>query len=169
MNKAIIIGHNSVSKGAYSEHLGMTEWDFFKSFEGKLKEVGDVFIHDPEITGYLSRCIDISSRIGDNYDLIIALHFNMFNGEVGGCEVWHWHKNKKGENIAKVICEKVNTEMGISNRGAKKIVSHKQRGGGEVFYPKATSLLLEPFFGDSEEDCRNFDIDKFVEIIKSIK
>lgn len=169
MNKAIIIGHHPEEKGAYSHHLKTPEWDFYKSFEDKLDEVGDVFLHDPTIEHYTDRCKDISDRIGNSYDIVFALHFNKFNGETGGCEVWHWHKNKQGEKIAELICDKIESSMGIFNRGPKKIRFHKQRGGGEVFYPKTTSLLLEPFFGDCEEDCKNFDIDKFITILKDIK
>ena len=169
MNKAIIIGHNSDAKGAYSHYLEKSEWSFYKSFEGKLNEVGDVFLHNPDIDSYTERCKDISERIGTSYDVVFALHFNKFNGETGGCEVWHWHKNKEGEALAENICDKVEREMSIENRGPKKIRYRKQRGGGEVFYPKTTSLLLEPFFGDFKEDCNNFDIDKFVKILKEIK
>lgn len=168
MNKAIIIGHHSKGKGAYSQHFKMSEWDLYKSFEGKLNEVGDVFLHNPNIVSYTGRCKDISERIGSSYDIVLALHFNKFNEKVGGCEVWHWHKNEKGRKVAKLICDKIESSMGISNRGAKKIESHRQRGGGEVFYPKTTSLLVEPFFGDCEEDCKKFDIDKFVETLKEI-
>lgn len=166
---AFIVGHNEKRKGAYSKYLSSTEWDYYRSFESDISKAGDVFYHDPTISGYNSRCREISERIGGKYDIIVPLHFNKFNSKVGGCEVWYWHKNEEGKRLASLICSKTSSSMNISNRGPKPIKSKSQRGGGEVFYPKGTSLLVEPFFGDNKSDTDNFDMLKFIDIIKNIE
>ena len=168
MKVAFIIGHHEKSKGFYSTYLGTTEYELYSSLESELKEIGDVYKHDPSIFGYTSRCKEISNRIGDKYDIIVALHFNAGGGK-GGTEVFYWHKNRVGRQIAKFISEEYSRDMGIINRGAKPYTKSTERGAAEVFYPKGTVVLFEPFFGDNEGDCSKWDKDKLLSIIQRVK
>lgn len=168
LKKAFIIGHNELSKGAYSEHLDTTEWDLYKSLEKKLKSIGDVYYHNGNIGGYTARCIDISNRISDDYDVVFALHFNMFNGVANGCEAFHWHSNTKGKDYARQFVDGYCDKTGTKSRGVKSYSKKTERGAGEVFYPKMTAVLLEPFFGDNIDDCNKWNPDIFIEVLKSI-
>lgn len=168
MKVAFIIGHNESDKGAFSKPLNVSEWDLYKSLESDLKTIGDVFYHDKSIKGYVQRCKEISSRIGKGYDLIVALHFNSFNGSANGCEAFYRHSNIKGYVYAKKFVDTFTKSTGISVRGVKPYVSETVRGAGEVFYPKSTAILLEPFFGDNVNDCEKFDKCKFIMALRAM-
>ena len=168
MKVAFIIGHNEKDKGSYSKYLNTTEWDLYNSMKNDLKCIGDVYVHDKTIKSYTKRCIDISNRIGDKYDLVIALHFNAFNTVANGCEAFYWHSNKDGFNYAKKFVKGYCMFTGSRPRGAKPYESKTERGAGEVYYPKNTAILLEPFFGDNKEDCEKFCVDKLLKAIKGM-
>src|SRR5690554_6981960 len=168
MKVAFIIGHNEKDKGSYSKHLNTTEWDLYNSMKNDLECIGHVYTHDSSINSYTQRCIDISNRIGDKYDLVIALHFNSFNTIANGCEAFYWHSNKDGFNYASKFVKGYCVLTGSRPRGAKEYKSNTERGAGEVYYPKNTAILLEPFFGDNKEDCERFCVDKFIKSIKGI-
>ena len=168
MKVAFIIGHNEKDKGFYSQHLNITEWDLYNSMRSSLECIGEVYTHDSSINSYTKRCIDISNRIGDKYDLAIALHFNSFNTVANGCEAFYWHSNKDGFNYAKKFVKGYCMLTGTRPRGAKAYETPTQRGAGEVYYPKNTAILLEPFFGDNKEDCDRFCVDKFIKAIRGM-
>ena len=172
MKVAFIIGHNEKDKGFYSEHLNSTEWDLYNSMRSSLECIGEVYIHDSSINSYTQRCIDISNRIGDKYDLVIALHFNAFNTVANGCEAFYWYSNKDGQKYAQRFVKGYCMLTGTRPRGAKAYNFNSKgelpRGAGEVYYPKNTAILLEPFFGDNKEDCERFCVDKFLQAIRGI-
>ena len=168
MRVAFIIGHHEKGKGFYSPHLETTEYELYRSLECELEEIGDVYKHDPSIIGYTTRCKEISKRIGDKYDIIVALHFNSGGGK-GGTEVFYWHTNRVGRQIAKFISEEYSKDLGIINRGAKPYTKSTERGAAEVFYPKGTVVLFEPFFGDNEKDCSKWDPYKLFKVLERVK
>ena len=170
MKKAVIIGHHATSKGAWSPYLNKTEWDLFADMTQELeKNVGRVFFHNPRMPGYRQRMEATANEINKfGFDLVFALHFNAFNGRANGCEAFHWHTNAVGKSIAEKFCREINLKMSINNRGAKPMQSESQRGYWEVFYPKATTLLLEPFFGDNSGDCDRFDTRQFIQILSEL-
>lgn len=47
-------------------------------------------------------------------------------------------------------------ETGIKSRngGLKALTNRKDRGFASVYYTKAPTILIEPFFGSNEEDCK---------------
>lgn len=160
---AFIIGHDEKSQGAYSECFEKSEFQFYKELESDLKEIGDVYFHDSKIGSYSSRMIDTANRIHGNYRLVIALHFNAFNGKAKGCEALYI----TAQNEAVNFCHHYTQLTGASNRGAKKL-NRNSRGFLEIYYPKYPAILLEPFFGDNPTDCKLFDKDKFIQAIKCI-
>lgn len=168
--KAFIIGHHEKSKGAYSDTLETSEWDFYKSMEEDLKEIGDVFTHNSDILSYTQRCIETGKRVGDDYDMVICLHFNsVSNEEANGVECLYYGSNKKGKYLSKLFNSNMSRDMGYKNRGIKPILRDNQRGFGELYYVKPTAILIEPFFGSNKEDCERFDKTKFLEILKCLK
>jgi N-acetylmuramoyl-L-alanine amidase len=166
MKKAFIIGHHEKSKGAFSPFLKTTEWDFYKSIEYYLEQIGDVYIHNPDINSYTKRCKDIGRRIGSDYDLVISLHFNSFNGSANGCEVLYNKPNQISALIASKFCHLVNERMGIKNRGAKGITGG--RGYGELIHVQPNAILIEPFFGDNQSDCVAIIKSELVEILNEL-
>lgn len=172
MKVAFIIGHNEKEKGFYSPHLKISEWDFYTDMVNDLECLGHVYRHNPNIKSYTQRCIEISERIGRDYDLIISLHFNSFNKVVNGCEAFYWYSNTDGFTYAKKFVDSYCKLTGSRPRGAKAYNFNSKgklpRGAGEVYYTKSTTILLEPFFGDNKEDCERFDKDKFIKAIKNV-
>ena len=170
MKKAIIIGHNAMAGGFYSEYIKSNEFTLYSNLENVLKDVGTVYFHNPLISSYQQRMKKTADSINKHdYDLVLALHFNAFeNPDVGGCEAWYYGQNPFGRYMAQRFCNAVNENMGIRNRGAKSMHRPSQRGYWEVRYPKATTILLEPFFGSNKEDCERFNAAKFVHILKHL-
>ena len=168
MRIAFIIGHNEKRQGYYSDHLETSEWDFYKGISCELEEIGDVFFHDPTINSYTERCKDISERIGTDYDLTIALHFNSYDTNVGGTECFYWHTNETTKKISEYLSSEYSRKVGSNNRGAKGFDSVNDRGAGEIYYPKVDAVLFEPFFGDNKEDCEKWNQRVFMQIMLKI-
>jgi len=164
--KAFIIGHHEKAKGAFSTILNTTEWDLFKSMESELSKLGDVYTHNPNISSYTQRVQETANRINQkNYTMVVALHFNMFNGVANGCEALF--VSDKGRQLAVNFCTHYTKLTGANNRGAKQL-SSGQNGYGEIFNPKATAILIEPFFGDNARDCQLFTKEKLIESLKCL-
>ena len=170
MKKAVIIGHNSENGGFYSDFLRSDEFTLFSNLEHSLRVVGTVYFHSPLISSYQQRMKHTADKINKfEYDIVLALHFNAFHDpNVGGCEAWYYGQNPFGRYMAQRFCNAVHENMGIRNRGAKTLSRPSQRGYWEVYYPKATTILLEPFFGSNKEDCERFNADKFIHILKNL-
>ena len=168
--KAIIIGHNSENGGFYSEHLKSNEFTLYTNIYERLRKIGAVYFHNANISSYKERMKHTADRINKReYDVVLALHFNAFhNPDVGGCEAWYYGQNPFGRYMAQRFCNATNELMGIRNRGAKSMRSPEQRGYWEVFYPRYTTVLLEPFFGSNKEDCERYNADKLIHILKNL-
>lgn len=166
MRKAFIIGHHEKSKGAYSPILKISEWDLYKSIEQELSKIGDVYVHNPNIVSYTQRMVDTANRVNEKeYDMVISLHFNSYNGGAEGCEALYI--SNRGGEIAKNFCHFYTSYTKSLNRGHKKI-SSASRGYQEIFNPKAPAILIEPFFGDNRKDCQLFDKTKLLEALKCL-
>ena len=169
MKKAIIIGHNAKDKGAYSPILKLHEFDFFSSMEKDLADLGTVYYHNPLISSYTGRMLNTAQRINRyDYDIVLAMHFNMFDGTAHGCEALYFHTNHFGKHISDRFCSAMHENTGIRNRGAKPLRYPNQRGYYEVAFPTSTTLILEPFFGDNQDDCNRFNADTFLHIIQHL-
>jgi N-acetylmuramoyl-L-alanine amidase len=167
MTRAIIIGHHVNGKGAYSEYFKMYEYDFWLMQIDKLKCNFDVYLHNSDIASYTARMRQTAKRVYGKYELILALHFNSFNGQAQGCEALHLEGNKKAKELCHKYTYLVNEAMDIRDRGAKPLNS-KSRGFHEIAHTDCTTILLEPFFGDNPSDCKKFDIDKHIEILQQL-
>src|SRR5690606_28729184 len=130
MKTALVIGHHAKDGGAYSEHLKMSEFDFYSKVVRQLEGV-EVFFHNHNIGGYTSRIKDTAKRLNKgNFDLVIECHFNAATPQANGCETLFYFKSVKGKEYAQKFSNLVNAWTGIKlrNGGLKPLVSAKDRG-----------------------------------------
>lgn len=148
---AIVIGHHRLAKGSQGKGIPV-EYDYNGKVANTLQCYADIYEHNPYLIGYTSRVKATSKKL-DEYDLVLCLHYNSsFEHTASGVEAWHYFKNHRGKYLALEFCKRISNRFGTRNRGAKAMYSNKQRGFAEVYYPKGTTLLLEPFFGDNIKD-----------------
>ena len=148
MNIAFVIGHHKKSKGAFSSYLFANEFDFYT----------DVIIKET------------ASKLNKfNFDLVIELHFNAATPQANGCETLYYFNSKKGKEFAHIFTDTVCGITGIKSRngGVKALINKKDRGFASVYYPKAPTILIEPFFGTNDDDCAKIgSAEKMAYIIK---
>ncbi|WP_271782224.1 N-acetylmuramoyl-L-alanine amidase [Aquimarina algiphila] len=175
MKTAIIVGHTKRKQGAKSPYLSIpTEWRFNKLVAQKLQDVATVFYYDSYNTGYTGMVKRMAKQINrEKFDLVLELHFNASESpQANGCEALYYFKNESAKALAGYFCELIEEELKIKNRGAKPLHGKSQRGFAAVYYPEATTLILEPFFGSNAYDCVRMNslraIDTYVQIIKNL-
>lgn len=178
MKVAFVIGHHKKSKGALSKHFGLREYDFYKEVLSFLNEPS-VFYHDENISGYTTRIKNTASKINKvNFDLVIELHFNSaVHHSANGCETLYYYRSDKSRDYAKQFSKIVASETGIKSRngGLKALTNRGDRGFASVYYTKAPTILIEPFFGSNDNDCKRIEstknmariINKFLKIINN--
>jgi N-acetylmuramoyl-L-alanine amidase len=156
MKTAVVIGHHEKSRGAFSIHFGLNEWDFYRQVDLCLMGV-TTFFHNPNISSYSQRIKDTANRINKgNFDLVIEMHFNSFHDEsANGCETLYFYKSQKAKEYALLFSNLIGRETGIKlrNGGLKALANTKDRGFASVYYTNAPTILIEPFFGSSKSDC----------------
>jgi len=166
MRAAVVIGHSKESPGAYSEYLRASEYIYNSEVATYLSCVADIY-RRPANGGYKSQMKRLASEINKkDYDLVIELHFNSFNGKVGGCETISYPGSSSldfGEKFCNDISECYLTE----NRGAKEANSNS-RGWWFLAYMEAPAIIVEPFFGDNEESLKFENPGKYAEILKQL-
>ena len=159
---AIVDGHTSMKKGASSEWLNRSEYDFwceftaFSQFNDYFKFKHEPFIHE-YLGGYEERQKVMAQRTKD-FDLVIELHFNAFDGKANGSEAL---VNKDNELMVSVANKygSLMSEFGFKDRGVKEIdLENNDQERGEVFISSmyGDAIILEPFFGDNKEDVAKF-------------
>lgn len=150
MNKiAVIIGHDKIEKGAYSNLLKQSEFGYHSEVVKHLPF--DVYYRNESLNGYTAKVKDLANRINPKgYNLVIELHFNSFNGVAEGCEALYYIGSTLGQRQAEIYVNRLVQEYGTKPRGAKQINEH-ERGGLLLKLLKAPSLIVEPFFGDNKE------------------
>jgi N-acetylmuramoyl-L-alanine amidase len=165
MKVAIVVGHDKVEQGAFSNLLKKSEFAY-NSEVAKLTG-WDTYFRDTK-GGYSTKIAELSKRINDkNYDLVIELHFNSFNAVVNGCEALYFKGSVKGQRFAEMFVSRIVQEYGTFPRGAKsRIVT--DLGGLFLKSINAPCIILEPFFGDNKETLLFKCESKYAEIIKDI-
>lgn len=159
MNIAFVLGHHLKSKGAFSSYLFANEFDFYtdvvKHLEYKIGKL-NLFYHNPDTSSYTARIKETATKINKvNFDLVIELHFNAATPQANGCETLYYFNSKKGKEFAHIFTDTVCGITGIKSRngGVKALTNKKDRGFASVYYPKAPTILIEPFFGTNDDDC----------------
>lgn len=153
---AIVIGHTSRQKGACSPRGIPCEWDYNKKVAQYLEDIVDIYYYDKFSRGYTSRVKKNAKKLNaKNYKLVIEMHYNAASPAANGTECLYYFRNKRGKELSqiysKMFCKKFGTKL-RGNGGAKALTNKGDRGFGAVYYPKATTILVEPFFGSSASD-----------------
>jgi N-acetylmuramoyl-L-alanine amidase len=159
MKIGLVIGHTGLSGGAYSNTLKSNEFNYNLKVANIIKKVLpeiEVFTHQSYNLGYKAMCKATSKKL-DKFDVVFELHFNASNGKANGTEALYYFENRKGRELATRFVSLYCSTFRSKSRGAKALVNDKQRGFWAVFYPKPTTLILEPFFGDNPKDVINED------------
>lgn len=169
MKVAIVIGHHKKSKGALSKHFNLKEWDFYNQVEKCLFNT-KTFWHNSNISGYTSRIKDTANRINkEDFDLVIEMHFNSaVHKSANGCETLYYYRSNKSKGYALKFSQLISDRFNIKSRngGLKALTNKKDRGFASVYYTKAPTILIEPFFGSNESDCKKIQSpEKLAELI----
>lgn len=150
---AIVVGHTKLKPGACSPYGIECEFKFNSEVAKYLECIADIYFYDSYNLGYTSMVKRNAAKLNKkNYKLVIELHYNAASELANGTECLYYFANKKAKQLSELFCEMFCTEFHTTNRGAKALVNDKQRGFAAVFYPKATTLILEPFFGTNRGD-----------------
>lgn len=161
---AIIVGHTQVKPGAFSPYLNKYEYEYNSELAKVIKlEVmqrdatcGIYFRDDGGINGAYLRALSSGPAA------VMELHFNAFNGRVGGCETLLNERDDESGVSERIFAQKIQNAMvgvlGNRDRGLKQ----RESGGERGFYnlsqtTKIPSIIIEPFFGDNSADAKNFD------------
>lgn len=170
---ALIIGHNSRSKGAYSIILG-SEYTYWKRIAEKIKtvipQIVDVYERKANKC-YTKEMNEVLEELNKNdYKFCLELHFNAStDSKANGCECYIYHKNNKAKELASYIMailqNKFNSKI-RSNHGINLVASSHTRGGYGICKSKWTYILIEPFFGSNPGEAKKFsDENKIVELL----
>ena len=150
---AIVVGHTKLSPGACSPHGIPCEFEFNSKIAEYLEPIADIYFYDSYNLGYTAMVKKNAAKLNKkNYKLVLELHYNAASELANGTECLYYFANKKGKDLSVLFCEMFCKEFHTTNRGAKALVSEKDRGFAAVYYPKATTLILEPFFGSNKGD-----------------
>lgn len=154
---AIVVGHTKLRPGAKGEDIP-AEYDYNSKVAEHLSDICDVYHYGSYNLGYKNMVKTNAVKMDKiGYELVIELHYNNFKDHrANGCEVLYYHKNKEGKRLAGYLSENISTPFGLKDRGAKPLTSGKERGYWAVYYPKATTLLVEPFFASNDADRAKF-------------
>ncbi len=82
----------------------------------------------------------------------IEFHFNSAGPLAHGHEVLCWHNSVKGLKLAKIEEEELKHHFNTPARGVKQITSKSERGAPFLYLTHCPAIILEPFFGSSQED-----------------
>lgn len=180
---ALIIGHNEKNKGAYSEYLKISEYDFYSKVLDKLfkkykeafnlkekfvKNIQDkITIFRVPNTGYSKEMAEVVNTLEkNNFDLAIELHFNATtNHNQHGNTVLYWHKSREGKKLAELFQEIMTSYTEVKKLDLIPINSLKQNGAYGIVKSKCPYILLEPFFGDNKIDTDKINIEKMAEVL----
>ena len=150
---AVVIGHDKTSPGFYSKFLKTSEYIYNSEVATHLSKIADIYKR-PIGGGYKTKMKKLAAKLNPkNYDLVIELHFNAYDGI----------SNKKGHGVETVsypgskslefgdaYCKAISKNYGVFNRGAK--VHYKgDRGWPFLSLMNAPAIIVEPFFGDEDE------------------
>lgn len=153
---AIVVGHTKLRPGACGIDIPC-EFSFNQKVAEYLGDICDIYYYDSYNLGYKSmvkRNADKMNR--KDYDLVIELHYNAASPQANGCEVFYYFTNKTGKMYAEYMSKMISKVFKVRDRGAKPMIGENQRGYWALFYPKATTLLLEPFFGSNRQNALKF-------------
>lgn len=159
MKVAIYVGHTPKGdKGAYSKHLGLSEYDYNIKVANELKAINvnlyDIFTHT--IQNYYDRQVHMA-KTTKPYDVVIELHFNAAGETANGTESLYFYSSKKGKELSRILSKNVSEKFGTKIRGVegtKALVNKNDRGYWFVKLSTPVAVIFEPFFGSNEESLK---------------
>lgn len=165
MKIAFVIGHDKTSPGAYSQHLGKSEYIYNSEVASYLATIGDIYKR-PLGGGYHTQMKNLANQInGKGYDLVVELHFNSYNKQANGCEAVTYKGNTYTRQLGEDFCTAVCRKYGTVNRGVKERTK-EGRGGLFLALMDADAIIVEPFFGDHPEALKFENEAEYAQLIK---
>lgn len=150
---AIIVGHNSRSRGAVRSKDGITEYDWNSSFAEKIEAFQpDLYMIVKRQPGqsYGSEIREAYSHT-DGCEATVELHFNAAVASATGTETL-----SSGTSGSLKLCNLLQDGMvgalGLPDRGVK-MRQRDDRGGLSLWVGAAPAALIEPYFGSNDKDC----------------
>lgn len=156
---AIIVGHRSKRKGAFSEHLQTTEYDYFKCVASFLGDIADIYYRpNTPFVSEAYRIKQLANEVNRNqYEIVLSLHFNAFSDQkANGVTALHYITNRETKEFCKQFVNSVTANFGIKKRPLIAIQSKSQRGGTLILSINSPTIILEPFFGTNFSDSMAF-------------
>lgn len=158
---AIIVGHNSKSKGAVRVDNDQSEFEFNSALAQSIQSYASggldclIFFRRPGV-GYPQEVKDVYKEVDEwGADAAIELHFNFAGKTATGTEVL-----SSGTAGSMALAGYVQSEMvdclGLADRGVK-VRDNGGRGSASLMAGKAPTILIEPFFGSNRKDCEKVD------------
>lgn len=172
---AICIGHSRkingrYDGGAYSKHLRISERDFNLKVATKLsveltrKGIPSKIFDHYDGNGYGYAMADVAEQVKKaQATLAIELHFNSEIPSANGHEWLYWHSSVKGKAIAEKFNDCFSKSFpNIKARGIKAI-KKTNLGGKFLELTSMPAIILEPFFGSNEGDCKQVNPDNIAD------
>lgn len=171
MKTAIVVGHDQNEQGAFSPIINMTEYAYNCELANLLCHDFDIY-YRPYKGGYARKMSKLANNLNrKDYDVVIELHFNMFDGLANkkghGAEAVIMPGNLKSMELSKTLLNEICHQFQVSNRGIKEH-GPGDRGYGFLSKMKANAIILEPFFGDELEAKKFLDFQKYANVLKSV-
>ncbi len=160
---AVVVGHNKRGKGAFSKHLGESEFTFNSALAKDIESLGrsygfDVAIFFRDATLGYSRQIDKAYGSADKWgaDLSVELHFNgaASASARGSCVLTSGSSGSF--RFAKLVQKQFVKAMDLDAKYDRGVITRTRgaRGGRSLHAGKAPAILTEPFFGSNLADCQ---------------
>lgn len=154
---AIVVGHNSKAKGAFSKWIG-SEWDFNKVVAEQIQRAAvgtkvDVKVfYRPAGVSYGAQMASVTDAVNEwGPDYAVSLHFNSFRTDAANGTETLWTGSTGSLALAEMLHTCQLDCFGLNNRGMKS-VEKSGRGGAFLWGVKAPAVLLEPGFGSNKTD-----------------
>lgn len=171
----LIVGHNSVSKGAYSNVLQQSEYDYNLEVANKVLAMSNELKYNIKILfrkphpSYTFQMKELLTNLEkDKYKLALELHFNapakVEDTSTNGALALYYYKNEKAKEIIDKYFEAIKKYRPKHNiMGTIPIKIEKDRGGYGICNSKGIYILLEPFFANNKENVLS--IDDYVKVL----
>jgi N-acetylmuramoyl-L-alanine amidase len=179
INVALVVGHKQTKPGAVNNLTGITEYQFnCKVVDDIINIMRNLNIIQDSIPLKFESITKFTTTINNNRinvypvmrdgirysqlperinktkpDFIISFHANAYNKRASGSEVLYYHTSKTGMKIATILNERINTVLGLGDRGVKKIYDDN-RGALVLRETNAPCVLIEPFFIDNDDNLK---------------
>ena len=154
---AILVGHNGVSQGAFSQAMEVSEFVYNQRVFARMHDAAPEFGIEPRQflrrhspRGYAHEIAEAYAEI-DLWEpeAILELHSNAGRGT--GSEVLFWHGSGAGRALASAVLDAIVAGLRLPSRGLRPR-DPGERGSTSLVASRHPTILPEPFFGDHPAD-----------------